>query len=234
MTIAQGTDIHHQAVAAMETEDFSKALELSVQALILYQAEGNDAKFAEVVSLQYLLYNHLHRKTADRKFKILAGHAAEASLDLAVASRDKTALAIPAYNLFKHLESVGNWGEARTRLLFAIQHQTNFPHPSQSSPAILADMKVRLSLLPQIDGSYDPATPKNFETAIRVLEEAEHPDSHAKNVWVAGNYIHAADIGPDDDKAREYLAKAKTIIDSDPSLTIISKRWEEVNASFSS
>lgn len=234
MPVEQAADIHHQAVASMEAEDFSKALELSAQALVLYQAEGNDAKFAEVVSLQYLLYNHLHRKTADSKFKILAGHAAEASFDLAVASGDKTALAIPAYNLFKHLESVGNWGEARDRLLFAIQHQTDLPHPSQSSPAILADMKVRLSLLPQIDGSQSPDTSENFETAIRVLEEAEHPDSHAKNVWVAGNYIRAADVNPDDNKAREYLAKAKAIIDSDPSLTIIKKRWEEVNASFSS
>lgn len=234
MAIDQATHFHHQAVAAMEAEDFAQALELSIRALVLYQAEGNNAKFAEVVALQFLLYNHLQRSTGDKKFQILAGHSAEASLDLARASGDKTAIAIPAYNLFKHLEGVGKWKEAREKLNLAIKSQTDSPHSTQLSSAILADMKVRLALLPEDDGSLNPDIVANFEAAIKGLEDAPHPDSHAKNAWVAGNYIRAADLLADDDKAREYLAKAKAVIDSDPTLSILKKRWEELNASFSS
>lgn len=234
MTTQSAESLHHQAVVSMEAEDFAKALELSVAALVSYQAEDNEAKFAEVVALQFLIYNHLYRSTNDKKFQILAGHSAEASVDLAAATGDKTAIAIPAYNLFKHLESVGKWSDAREALERAIKFQTEHPHPTQSSPAILADMEVRLALLPQVDGCPAPDIVDKFENAIRRLEGSPHPDRHAKNVWVAGNYIRAANSLIDDDKAREYLADAKTIIDSDPSLSILKKRWEEVNASFSS
>ncbi len=234
MTAQAAESLHHQAVDAMESEDFTRSLELSVTALVHYQAEGNDAKFAEVVALQFLIYNHLFRSTGDKKYQILAGHSAEASYDLAVATGDKTAIAIPAYNLFKYLESVAKWSDAREALERAIKFQTSDPHPTQSSPAILSDMKVRLALLPQADGSPDPDIVDNFENAISHLEDTPHPDQHAKNAWMAGNYIRAANSFIDDDKAREYLDDAKTIIDSDPTLSILKKRWEEVNASFSS
>lgn len=234
MTVQAAESLHHQAVDAMENEDFTKALELSVTALVRYQAEGNDAKFAEVIALQFLIYNHLFRSTGDKRFQILAGHSAEASLNLAVATADKTAIAIPAYNLFKHLEGVGKWSDAREALERAIKFQTSDPHPTQSSPAILADMKVRLALLPQADGSPNSDIVDNFENAMSHLEDTPHPDQHAKNAWMAGNYIRAADSLIDDDKTREYLADAKVIIDSDPTLSILKKRWEEVSASFSS
>ena len=66
-------------------------------------------------------------------------------------------------------------------------------------------------------------------------ELAEDVDPKSKNTWVSGNYMSLAEMLREDnpEEARQYLQKAKEIIDANPTLKLRAKQWEKLKSTFS-
>src|SRR5687767_12999022 len=97
-------ELHSQAEQSREKGEFVEALKFTDEATVAYQQEGNASGFAEMQASRFLTLRHLYEKTGDRKFLILAKHAAEAGVEIAEEAEDARALALPYSNLAKALE----------------------------------------------------------------------------------------------------------------------------------
>lgn len=233
---SQGRKIHGLAEQARERGEFGKALELTDQAMVLYQEEEDKLGFAEIQASRFLTLRHLYEKTGDRNYLILAKHAAMSSAEIAEASGDKTALAIPYFNLAKAQEELGELLNAVDSYKKAVENITNNPpepHNVTQRPAIVNDFKVHLSVC-----EYKAGDKSALERAEQALSELEsHPDveDYNQHVWVSGGHMKIADALRIDnpEKAKEYLQKAKEIIDSDDRLILREKQWEKLAQSFS-
>jgi len=105
-------------------------LKYSAGARVLFAEEGNWAKFAETLAGDFLTYRHLFEKTGRKEYLVLAKFAAQASGELAEMSGDKTALAIPLFNLAKAQETLGLLNEATITYKKAVGAITSFPPAS--------------------------------------------------------------------------------------------------------
>ncbi len=112
MTDSEARQIHEMALESQEKGDFIKALQLEVQAMVLYQKSGDKKGFAEIQAMFFLTFRHLYDQTGDEGYLRLAKHAAMVAVELAQKSGDKTALAIPLFNLAKAQEAVGDGAES--------------------------------------------------------------------------------------------------------------------------
>lgn len=224
--------IHHQAEQARETGDFVEALELTDQATIAYQEEGNLAGFAEIQASRFLTLRHLFEETGHRGFLILAKYAAMASVELAQESDAKEALAIPLFNLAKAQETLGELPEAVKSYQEALDNLTNNPPPTHSRPAVIGDFKVHLATCEYKAG--DKSALGRAEAALTELKSVDEISQYNKDVWVSGGHMRIAEMLREDDpqKAREHLGLAKTVIDANPDLKLRLKQWEKLAETF--
>lgn len=229
--MATGREIHGKAEQARERGDFLQALQLCDEAMLTYQTEGDNLGFAEVLASRFLTLRHLFEQTNDQKYLILAKHAAQVSVELAESSGDKTALALPYFNLAKSEETLGQIQEAVENYKKALDNATNnppVPHKIEERPAILADMKVHLATC-----EYKAGDKSALERAKQALSDLEaHPDieDYNQHVWVSGGYMRIAEMLKEDNptEAKKHLQKAKEIIDADPRLKLRLKQWEKL------
>lgn len=223
--------LHAQAEEARESGDFLKALEYTDKAMILYQQDGDQAGFAEVLASRFLTLRHLYEKTGDRNFLLLAKHDAMAAVEIARESGDKTSLAVPLFNLAKAQDTLGELQEAVKTYHEAVENISNNPPATYNRPAVIADFNTHLAICEYKTG--DKTALERVEQALADLEQAEE-DSYNKNVWLSGGEMRIAEILHEDnpEKAKEHLQKAKEIIDADSRLKLRLAQWEKLAATF--
>ncbi len=228
---SEGRRLHGLAAQARERGESVEAVKLAEDAMEAYQKDGDQLGFAEALADQFLSLRHLFDKTNDKNYLIRAKHSAMASVEIAENSGDKTALAIPYFNLAKVQETLGQFQEAVSTYKKALDNVINNPpavHKVPERPAIVADFKVHLSTCEYTAG--DKSALERAEAALADLEA--HPDIEGYNqhVWVSGGHMRIAEMLKEDDleKAKQHLQKAKDIIDSDPRLTIRLSQWQKL------
>lgn len=233
---SKGRQIHGEAAKARERGESIEALKLYMDAMDTYQREGDNLGFAEIQTEIFLTLRHLFEKTSHHGYQILAKHAAMSSVELAEESGDKTALAIPQFNLAKVQEDLGELEEAVITYKKALENITNnppAPHNVPQRPAIIADFQSHLATCEYKAG--DKSALERAEQATLDLEKAEDLADYNKHVWLSGAHMRIADVLKTDDpeKAKEHLQKAKEIIDADERLVLRKTQWEKLATTFS-
>lgn len=216
------------AEQARENGDFGKALEFTDQAMLAYQVADDKLGFAEIQASRFLTLRHLYEKTEDKDYLILAKHAAMASVELAEASGNKEALAVPLFNLAKAQETLGESSEAVVTYQRAVDNLINNPPSTHNRPAIVADFKVHQTTCEYSAG--DKSALERAESALAELEQNPDIADYNQHVWVSGGHMRIAEMLRVDnpEKAKEHLNKAKDVIDSDPRLTLRLSQWQKL------
>ncbi len=231
MESQEGRRLHALAEQARESGDSVKALNLTDQAMLAYQKDGDNLGFAEVLSSRFLSLRHLFDSTEDKNFLILAKHQAEASVEIAEKAGDKTALAIPLFNLAKAQETLEQIPQACEAYKKAADNMTQNPPQNHNRAGILADFKIHLATCEYRNGDKEA-----MDRALQALSELKDSDEtkYNKDVWLSGAHMRIADALREDDadKALKHLQKAKEIIDSNPDLKLRLNQWEKLNKKF--
>ncbi len=229
---SKGRILHGNAAKAREKEQFTESLTFNDDALFAYDKENDDLGFSEGLacrSITLRVYGSLHKS---KRILTLAKYEMLASVDLARQSGIKESLGIPLYNLAELQEDLGEFDEAVKSYKEAVENMENNPPETHKRNSVLADMKVHLATC-----EYKAGDKTALERAEKALEELkasdDAPNKYSKDVWVAGGYMRIANIIKNDDqnKAREYLEKAKKIIETNPDLTLRKKQWEQLSTS---
>lgn len=224
-----GRDLHNQAEIKRESGDFLKALELTDQATVAYQEEGDLLGLAEIQASRFITLKHLFQKTQEKSFLILAKHAALSSVEIAKESKDPKALAIPYLNLGEAFAQLEEWEKAVEAYKESIEHFEKNPPPFNDRPAVLLNIKSHLTQAEYKAG--DKSSLQRAEAVAEELRNTEEISSYNKNVWLSGAHGRIAEMvyKEDKEKALEHLRKAKEIIDSDERLVLRREQWEKLN-----
>ncbi len=228
----EGRRLHGLAAQAREDGESLKALQLTDEAMLAYQKDGDLLGLAEVFADRAITLRHLHQNTGDKSFLHIAKAETQASVDIAKDSGDKSALAIPYFNLAKIQQELGEINEAVMNFKEAVDNiEENPPIAHGKRPAIVADFKNHLAVAEYLLG--DKSALERAELAVQDLEAADE-EKYNKDVWLSGAHMRITDILRTDEpeKAKEHLQKAKEIIDANPDLKIRKQQWEKLSASF--
>lgn len=232
--MTKGMELLTQANKVREDGDPLKSLQLADEATVELQKESNLEKMAEAQAVRFLGYNHLYQKTEDRSYLILARNAAESAVEIAESCGDKTALAIPYFNLAKAHMSLEQYDQAVTAFKKAIDNLTSNPPESHNRAGVMADFKIHLA-----EAMYLAGDKEAINLLIKGIDELDASDEKKVSaynylVWKSGAYMSAAKLLREDDpeSAKEYLQLAKDIIDADPALKVRKTQWEKLVDSF--
>lgn len=226
-----GRKLHGQAAHAREDGDHLKALQILDEAMLAYQKDEDILGLAEVIADRSIVLRHLYGETGDKNFLLEAKGEMEASVEIAKASGNKEALALPLFNLAKVQEDLGELQAAIQTYTEAAQNMESNPPTNHNRPAVLADMKVHLSTCEYRAGDKDA-----LMRAEQALSEIEASDEvkYNKDVWMSGAHMRIADMLREDnpEKAKEHLQNAKDTIDANPDLKLRKTQWEKLSMSF--
>jgi tetratricopeptide (TPR) repeat protein len=210
--MSKGTQFLSDTNTQREAEQYLESLISSDKAIVALQEEGNTGKIAETYSARSITFIHLHNKTKDKMYLVLARSAASVAVDIARLDGDKSELAIPLLGLGRIHTKLEEHQKATKYYQEALENMSGLP------PAVVADTKIHLAASQYKTG--DESAIDRLKQALSELESADH-DSYEKNVWVSGAYMKLAELL----NSKDYLTKAKEIIDSDPRLAIRLKQW---------
>lgn len=230
MQKSNGRTLHAEAARAREEERFTESLTYNDAALFAYDKEKDSLGFSEGLacrSTTLRVYANLHNS---KRILTLAKYEMMASVELARQSGAESALAVPLYNLAQLREDLGELNEAVNDYKEAIRYMQNSPPEDHNRPSVLANMKVHQSVCEYKAG--DKSALERAKMAIQELEQVDEASRYNKDVWVSGGYMRLASAIKEDDpnEARLYLAKAKTIIEANPKLTLRMKQWQNLSA----
>lgn len=223
MESTRGRQIHQVALAAQEKGSFAEALKLEAEAEVSYQADGDLAGFAEIQSMQALTYSHLYEKTGFRGFLTKRKFLAMAAVELSSNSGQKESLAVPLFNLAKVQDDLGEYDGALENYQKALSALPD--NATHNRPAVVADWKNHLAVCEYKNGNKSALV--KAQATAEELAKAEEDDSYSKNVWLSGAHMRMALMLKTDNPvlAKEYLAKAKVIIDGDERLGLRKQQW---------
>lgn len=235
---SEGRRIHGLAGQAREAGEHLKALQLSDEAMLAYQRDGDTLGFTEIIADRGIVLRHLYDDTSDKNFLYLAKAELTEAVRIARELGNKEALALPIYQLGNVEEALGNYSEAIKCFQETIDNTStegnnpNSNSPAHNRPAYLATMKAHLAYAEYKNG--DKSAKVRMIQATQESEQAEDVDPTSKDTWVSGNYMSLAGMLKEDapEEAREYLQKAKEIIDDNPKLTIRKAQWEKLSQTF--
>ncbi|HUD44409.1 MAG TPA: hypothetical protein VMR41_02605 [Patescibacteria group bacterium] len=224
--------LHAQTAKAREDGDYSSALASGDEALLAYDQENDDLGFAEVVADRSITLRNYGTLNDSKRLLILAKHEMLGSVAVARESGNKEALALPLYNLAQIQEDLGELKDAISTYKEAITNMENNPPVRHNRPSVLANMKVHMSTCEYKAG--DKSALARAEAALRELESSDEA-KYEKNIWISGGYMRFAQMLKTDnpEKAKEYLQKARGIIDANPNLKIRKQQWERLAKGFS-
>lgn len=228
MNETPGRTLHGKAERAREAGNFLEALHLVDEAFIEYVSENNEVGKADILSSEFLTLRHLFEKTGDIAYMIRAKHSAMCAVELAEKSKDASTLAIPYQRLGSAFATLGEWKEAVEFFKKAFENMKTNPPEPHNRPAVLADMKAHLAHAEYMAG--DNTADNRLDEAIGDLKASEEL-AYNKDVWLSGAYMKGAEMLQNDNpvKSKEYMQKAKEIIDGNPELVLRKGQWEKLN-----
>ncbi len=224
-------DILGQANGQREKGEFLRSLQTADDALIKFSEEKDPAGIAESLAVRFLTLKHLFRVSGDKSYLVIAKAEMIASVEIASSGEDKTALAIPLFNLAKVYDELNDLGKAIPTYNEAVQALEEYPPQTHYRPAVVADFKIHLATAEMKNG--DKSARERLEKALTELELAEE-DSYNKNVWLTGAHMNLAHLLKDEepDIAKDHLQKVKEIIESDERLILRKAQWEKLAETF--
>lgn len=230
-TSIKGRELHALAEKSRENQDFENALVYTDQATLAYEKDGDYLGMAEVQASRFLTFRHLFDKTEDKMYLMLAKFAAMAGVQIAKSTNQPQATVLPLYNLAKSQEALDELEEAIKVYKEAIQVMEQTPSERHNRPGVLADMKIHMGICEYKHG--DKTALSRVETALGDLEDSGEY-KYNLDVWLSGGYMKLAEVlrQTDSQKAREYLDKAKAVIDSNSELKLRLAQWEKLAAQF--
>ena len=213
--------IHVKEEQARESGNFLEALRLSDEATLLYQKEGDVVGLAEIQSARFEIFKHLFFETNDKSFLILGKMSAKAGVKIAENSGKTEALAIPLFCLAKALTLLKKHEKAQEKYQEALEV---LPQSHQNRPSVEADIKIHKAIC-----SIEMGNSGGENDALQAISDLEGSDEqkYEKDVWISGAYLKLAEAL----SSREYLEKAKAIIDASPELVLRKKQLEKLTAS---
>ena len=224
MDSKRGRELHGKAEHAREKEqDFLKALKHTDEAIVAYIEDNDYLGLAEVLSIRFSTFKHLHQETKDEAYMVLAVASARTAVEIARRNEDKTARAIPLLNLGKAYEEFHDWENAVKYFKDALSAMRDFPPERHNRPAVMSDIEAHLGFVEFMNG--DKKGMERLDKAIDELEEntAEHTYTH--DVWLSGAYMRKAKALKD----KPALQKAKEIIDKNKELVLRKRQWEALS-----
>lgn len=228
----KGRDLHGQAAKARETEQFIDSLSLSDQSLFAYDADGDELGFSEGIacrSITLRVYANLH---SSKRLLTLAKYEMMAAVDLARQSGKADALAVPLFQLANLQKELREFTEAVATYKEAVEKIESIPPQTHDRASVKADFRLHLATCEYLNG--DKSAKDRALEALKELESSDESDKYSKDVWVSGGYMHLAEalMSDEPDQAREYLSKAKEIIDANSDLILRSKQWSQLSEKF--
>ncbi len=223
--------LHADAEHNRERGNFVEALALTDQAMVAYLDEDNPAGFAEVIASRFLTLRHLFEKTGKRMYLILAKHEAQASVELADATGDKSAKVMPLFNLAKAQETLGEHAVAVGTYRQALEIMESDPPAAHNRPCVVADMKIHLGISELNNG--DDSAEARVKSAASELAATDEP-KYNKDVWLSGAYLKLAEALRDKnrDAAKRYLDEAEKVIKANPDLSLRQGQWQKLAEKF--
>lgn len=227
---SEGRQVHGKAEEARLGGNLEKALELIDQALVTYQKEKDIVGFTEGLASKVLTLRQLHESTNDPNYLILAKHTAASSVEIAQTSGNKESLALPLENLARIYGELGDWSKAVETYREAVKNQEENPLPNHRRPALLLEMKAALAVFEYMNGDKKAlAKAEKFAEEILKVDDPAPWDQHA---WYALSLMKMAgalkETKGDLKQIKDYLGKAKQIIDSDPEIKFLLPKWEKI------
>lgn len=213
MNSEKGRQIHTQAEHAREDGQFLEALKFTDEAMLAYQADGDQLGFAEVLASRFLTLRHLYEKTGDQSYLILAKYTVMASVEIAEKGDDQSAIALPKFNLAKVQQELGETSKAVESYKQALEIMKTNPPKEHAREGVIADMENHLAIAEYQNG--DDTALERAEQAIQRLSHTDEP-KYNKDVWMSGGYMRLAEAT----KNKDYLIKAKEIADTNPDLKL--------------
>ncbi len=240
---SKGRILHVQANQVREIEgNLLKSLQLTDEALIAYQQDGDKQGLSELIAERAGALKHLFQQTGDEDFVIIAKAEMEASVAIASKLGNEDALAIPYFNLAKIEDELNDYTHAVIHYKEAVKRIHIDPNieeldpnnPAQNRPAMLCYVKAHLHYSENKTG--DESALDKLEEVIKELEQAEETDEFIKKVWLSGSLIKLAELlkKSDQEKGREVLKKAEGIIESDERLHLRKGQLEKLKQKFNS
>lgn len=223
-----GRKLLKEAAILRESGKTLESLQGDQAARIQFLTDGDLLGAAESLAADSLAYRHLWQSSENANYLVLAKMVTMAGVELAEKSGDKTALAIPYFNLAKVFEDLKDTKAAAENYQKAYELVTTFPPASHDRAGVKADFKVHLVTAQYRAGD---KTAK-IDEAIAELEKSgeEKVSKYNYDVWLSGAHMRAAEVLWTDNKiaAQEHLNKAEEIVKANSELTIRKGQLEKL------
>ena len=215
-------DIHVQAETAREKEQFIESLKLYEEAILTYQQEKNNAGIAEALQGKFLTYKHLYLLTHNESYLTLCFFSAAASLEIIQENDIHELKGSISFRL-------GEIEMLRKEYQNAADYYQNAIDNHHGIKAEIGDYRYHLGEALFLHGSKEAGKTLMLKGLKEIQDNREGADPFLIHTWESGCYMKLAYLLRDE-KAKEYMQKAKEIIDSDPKLIIRKRQYEELAA----
>lgn len=220
MQSEKGRSIHALASQSLENGDYLKALQLTDEAMTVYQIDGDEAGFAEIQAMRMLVLNMFGDRTSDKKYYILAMHTAMASLDLAERAGAQAQIALAHGALGRAMDRAEKYLDAASHFDQAIEilPKTTDSHNRKS---VLADFKNHAATSRLSAGQLDQE--QIALAALSDLDASGDATDYELKVWKSGGLMRLAAGMQRNGKlieAKRYLDQAEEIAISDEALKV--------------
>lgn len=225
MRSEKGRQLHNQSSELLESGDFFGALIKTDEAMVVYQEDGDDAGFSEILAMRVLIFNMYYDKTEYKGYLYIAKHTALLSLELAIDSKMPEQIALAHGAVGRVMDRLEEYESASEH--FGVAAKLLFENPSDhSKKSVIADFKNHQASSRLLAG--DLSAENEALTTIEELKATTDATPHEKGVWLSGAYMRLAHgvYKVDRDKANGYLMKAEEIINSDPGLSVRKEQIE--------
>lgn len=232
----EATRFHHQAELAREQKSYGEALRLYAEALFHFGMMGNTVKVSEIHAAKSIAYRHLFNQAADAQMQAIWKEEIEAHVHLALKvahlaadQGNQTGFAMAFFNAAKFYEIENNAQRAIECFAQALHWIQQAPPTDHDRPAVVWDFKLKLALASFLHG--DAQAMDDILVAIAALsaDTGVDADYNAK-VWISGAYLRLATHFESGnlEQARDFLAKAKHIIDQDERLVVRREEYQKI------
>lgn len=232
MPQSKGRQLHANSLKLREQKKFLESLQLDEEALSQYAKDKDGLGFSELLSMHAKTYIHEFDFTGFKPYLLLAKHVAMAAVDIAEDSGEKSETILPYFNLGEVAYSAGDLELAIKSYKRAVDGMHLYPSERHNRKSVLANFEIHLATSEYENG--DKVALAKAEKALKDLEDSSDASDYELAVWLSGGHMRIAKMLKKDnlEKAKEHLAEAKKIVDSNPDLKIRKEQWEKLNIDF--